>query len=126
MEPRTVPVPPKFHLSLLIHAHQPAGNFENVFERCYQRAYLPFVQLLEKHPGIRVALHFSGPLLSWIEKNHPEYFELLRSLVERKQVEMVGGGFYEPILAVIPPEDQREQIERLGARCGPSELHSGG
>src|SRR5258707_2620772 len=28
---------------------------------------------------------------------------------------MVGGGFYEPILAVIPPEDQREQIERLAA-----------
>ena len=108
-------MPPKFHLSLLIHAHQPAGNFEDVFERCYQRAYLPFVQLLEKHYGIRVALHFSGPLLSWIEKNHPEYFELLRSLVKRKQVEMVGGGFYEPILAVIPPEDQREQIERLAA-----------
>jgi len=108
-------VPPKFHLSLLIHAHQPAGNFEDVFERCYQRAYLPFVQLLEKHYGIRVALHFSGPLLSWIEKNHPEYFKLLRSLVKRKQVEMVGGGFYEPILAVIPPEDQREQIERLAA-----------
>ena len=108
-------MPPKFHLSLLIHAHQPAGNFEDVFERCYQRAYLPFVQLLEKHYGIRVALHFSGPLLSWIEKNHPEYFKLLRSLVKRKQVEMVGGGFYEPILAVIPPEDQREQIERLAA-----------
>ena len=108
-------MPPKFHLSLLIHAHQPAGNFEDVFERCYQRAYLPFVQLLEKHHGVRVALHFSGPLLSWIEKNHPEYFELLRSLVKRKQVEMVGGGFYEPILAVIPPEDQREQIERLAA-----------
>src|SRR5260370_11653372 len=115
MERRIVPGPPKFHLSLLIHAHQPAGNFEDVFERCYQRAYLPFVQLLEKHHGIRVALHFSGPLLSWIEKNHPEYFELLRSLVKRKQVEMVGGGFYEPILAVIPPEDQREQIERLAA-----------
>jgi len=115
MEPRIVPVPPKFHLSLLIHAHQPAGNFEDVFERCYQRAYLPFVQHLEKHQRIRAALHYSGPLLSWIEKNRPEYFELLRSLVKRKQVEMVGGGFYEPILAVIPPEDQREQIERLTA-----------
>ena len=108
-------MPPKFHLSLLIHAHQPAGNFEDVFERCYQRAYLPFVQHLEKHQPIRAALHYSGPLLSWIEKNHPEYFELLRSLVKGKQVEMVGGGFYEPILAVIPPEDQREQIERLTA-----------
>ena len=28
---------------------------------------------------------------------------------------MVGGGFYEPILAVIPPDDQREQIEWLSA-----------
>ncbi len=100
MEPRNVPVPPKFHLSFLIHAHQPAGNFEDVFERCYQHAYLPFVQHLEKHTLIRAALHFSGPLLTWIQQHHPEYFELLRSLVKRKQVEMVGGGFYEPILAV--------------------------
>jgi len=117
-EPDKVPVPPKFHLSLLIHAHQPVGNFEDVMERCYQQGYLPFVRLLEKHPGIRVGLHYSGPLLLWIEAHHPEYFDLLRSLVVRKQVEMVGGGFYEPILAVIPPEDQREQIERLSSYIG--------
>jgi alpha-amylase len=115
MEPRKVPVQAKFHLSLLLHAHQPVGNFEEVFERCYQRAYLPFLQHLESHGGIRAALHYSGPLLVWIEKNHPEYFELLCALVKRKQIEMVGGGFYEPILAVIPPEDQREQLERFAA-----------
>ena len=103
-------MPAKFHLSLLIHAHQPVGNFEDVFERCYQRAYLPFVQHLEKHAGIRAALHYSGPLLTWIENNHPEYFELLRSLVKRKQVEMVGGGFYEPILAVIPPKTSTNKL----------------
>src|SRR5215470_5512712 len=108
MEPETVPVPPKFHLSLLIHAHQPVGNFEDVLERCYRQGYLPFLKLLEKRPRIRVALHYSGPLL--------------RSLVERRQVELVGGGFYEPILAVIPPEDQREQIERLSSYL---ELHFG-
>jgi alpha-amylase len=84
-------------------------------ERCYQQGYLPFARLLEKHPAIRVALHYSGPLLIWIEAQHPEYFDLLRGLVRRQQVEMVGGGFYEPILAVIPPEDQREQIERLAS-----------
>ena len=106
-------MPSQFHLSLVIHAHQPCGNFEDVMERCYQQGYLPFAQLLEKHPAIRVALHYSGPLLLWMEAHHPEYTELLRKLVQRKQVEMVGGGFYEPILAVIPPEDQYEQIERL-------------
>src|SRR5499433_1233322 len=114
-EPDNVPVPPKFHLSLLIHAHQPVGNFEDVMERCYQQGYLPFVRLLEKHPAVRVGLHYSGPLLQWMESHHPEYFELLGSLVRRQQVELVGGGFYEPILAVIPPEDQREQIERLSS-----------
>lgn len=114
-EPDNVPVPPRFHLSLLIHAHQPVGNFENVMERCYQQGYLPFVQLLEKHPAIRAGLHYSGPLLQWMESHHPEYFELLGSLVRRQQVELVGGGFFEPILAVIPPEDQREQIERLSS-----------
>src|SRR5215469_7532208 len=112
-ELETVLVPPKFHLALLIHAHQPVGNFEDVLERCYHRGYLPFVDLLEKHPRVRAALHYSGPLLQWLEKNHPEYMELLRSLVASRQVELVGGGFYEPILAVIPPEDQHEQLVRL-------------
>ena len=110
-----VPVPPKFHLSLLIHAHQPVGNFADVLERCYQRGYLPFLRMLEKFKRVPATLHYSGPLLQWIEKQHPEYFELLRALAKAKRVEIAGGGFYEPILAVIPPEDQREQIERLAS-----------
>ena len=115
-------MPPKFHLTLLMHAHQPIGNFEDVLERCYAHCYLPFLELLEKHPSIHTGLHYTGPLLQWIEKNHPEYFEKLRSLVKAKQVEMVGGGMYEPILAVIPAEDQREQIKRLADYL---ELHFG-
>jgi alpha-amylase len=113
MEPAKSPVPPRFHLSLLIHAHQPCGNFEHVFEECYQRAYRPFLELLAKHPSIHLGLHYSGPLLLWIEAHHPEYFESIRSLVSKGQVELVGGGFYEPILVSIPAADQREQILRL-------------
>jgi 4-alpha-glucanotransferase len=108
-------MPPKFHLTLLIHAHQPCGNFDSVFASCYEKSYLPFVDLLEKHPSVHAALHYSGPLLQWFEKNRPEYFEKLRSLVQRGQIEMVGGGFYEPILVSIPPADQQEQITRMAA-----------
>jgi 4-alpha-glucanotransferase len=39
----------------------------------------------------------------------------LKALVQRGQVEMIGGGFYEPILVSIPPEDQHEQLTRLAA-----------
>jgi len=103
----------KFELVLLIHAHQPVGNFDDVLERAYTSSYLPFLEVLARHPSIRMGLHYSGSLLEWIERAHPEYFDRLRALVQRGQVEMVGGGFYEPILATIPPEDRRDQITRL-------------
>jgi hypothetical protein len=103
----------KFQLVLLIHAHQPVGNFDDVIERAYAQSYLPFVQVLARHPSIHMGLHFTGSLLEWIERAHPEYFDLLRALVQRGQVEIAGGGFYEPILVAIPPEDRHEQITRL-------------
>jgi 4-alpha-glucanotransferase len=104
---------PAFHFVFIIHAHQPAGNFEEVFEECYQRSYDPFLSLLEKHPRIRVALHYSGPLLLWIERHHSEYFDRLRKLLAANQIELVGGGFYEPILIAIPEQDRRGQILHL-------------
>ncbi len=103
----------KIYFSLILHAHQPVGNFEEVFERAYDDAYQPFLMALEKHPRIRLSLHFSGGLLQWIEKNRPEYFDSLRVLVQNQQVELIGGGFYEPILTAIPESDALEQIERL-------------
>jgi 4-alpha-glucanotransferase len=107
------PTPAPFHLVLVIHAHQPAGNFDDVLEHCYQHCYDAFLSLLEKHPKIGLAIHFSGPLLLWLEKNHSEYFHRLRHLVAKGQVELVGGGFYEPILISIPEHDRQEQISRL-------------
>jgi len=112
---KIVPMPDRFHLVLLIHAHQPCGNFGHVLEKAYKDSYLPFIELLEKHPGVHMGLHYSGPLLTWIEENRPEYFARLKALVSAGQVELVGGGFYEPILVSIPPEDQREQITRLAS-----------
>jgi 4-alpha-glucanotransferase len=100
-------------LALLLHAHQPVGNFDHVIEETYRTSYRPFLDVLAQHPQVRVSLHYSGPLLEWIEKRHPEHFDDLRTLVERRQVEMVGGGFYEPILPVIPDRDKRAQIARM-------------
>ena len=106
-------MPRHFHLVLLIHAHQPCGNFGHVFEKAYDTCYLPFLEMLEKHPSVHTGLHYSGPLLSWIQENRPAYFPLLKKLAARGQVEVIGGGFYEPILISIPPQDQHEQLTQL-------------
>lgn len=115
-------MPQRFHLVLVIHAHQPCGNFDHVLEKAYNDSYLPFIELLEKHPGVHIGLHYSGPLLNWMESNRPEYFGRLKALASKGQIEMIGGGFYEPILVSIPPEDQRDQITRL---AGYIEQHIG-
>ena len=103
----------KFNLVLLIHAHQPVGNFDDVVERTFQQSYLPFVECLVRHPRIRMGLHYSGSLLEWLVEKHPEYIRQIAGLVASGQVELVGGGFYEPILVTIPLQDQIEQVRRL-------------
>src|SRR5436853_426088 len=103
----------QFHFVLLLHAHQPLGNFDHVVEEAYRLSYLPFLEVLNKHRGIAVTLHYSGSLLEWIEKHHPEYFGMLRDLVARGQVELLGGGYYEPILVSIPDRDKLAQLDKL-------------
>jgi alpha-amylase len=103
----------KVSLALVIHSHQPVGNFDHVIEDAYHKSYAPFVRTLHSHPRIRVSLHFSGILLEWLEHRHPEYFQQLRELVGRGQIELVGGGYYEPILPMVPDADKIAQLRKL-------------
>ncbi len=97
------------------HNHQPIGNFDYIIEEAYEKSYLPFFKLAKKF-NFRFATHFSGILLDWIVNNHPEQIELLRTLVDRGQLEIVSGGFYEPILSVFSEQDRHAQIEKLTTR----------
>jgi 4-alpha-glucanotransferase len=96
-----------------IHNHQPVGNFGWVMQDSTEKSYLPFLDVLAEFPSVRVAIHTSGPLIEWMEHNHRKYIDKLAALVDRGQVEILGGGFYEPILTMIPPEDAIEQLARM-------------
>ncbi|CUU02244.1 Glycosyl hydrolase family 57, partial [Candidatus Kryptobacter tengchongensis] len=103
----------KINLVLGIHNHQPVGNFDFVFEHAYKVAYKPFIEILAKHPKIKLAQHYTGVLFDWILKNHPEFLNDLKVLVDNGQIELITGGFYEPILAIIPDQDKLDQIKKL-------------
>lgn len=103
----------KINLVFGTHNHQPIGNFDSVFEDAYQRAYKPFLDVFEKFPHLKISKHYTGILFEWILDKHPELFDQLRRLVKRGNIELISGGFYEPILAVIPDEDKVGQIEKL-------------
>ncbi len=101
------------YLALVIHNHQPVGNFPWVFEEAYDKAYEPLLSLLEAHPAVKVSLHYSGPLLDWIVEHRPTFLDRLAQLARRGQVELLSGGYYEPIMPSIPEADRLGQLEKM-------------
>jgi alpha-amylase/alpha-mannosidase (GH57 family) len=57
---------PRISLALAIHNHQPVGNFGWVLAEVFEQAYQPMVDALERHPDVRLSLHYTGPLLDWL------------------------------------------------------------
>lgn len=101
------------NLVMALHCHQPIGNFDKVFEQAHEECYRPVLDLLDRHPGIKAGMHFSGCLLEWLEENKSGTIDMLAAMVDRGQLEMLSGGFYEPLLATIPEDDARGQVEML-------------
>jgi len=95
-----------------IHNHQPVGNFDWVLRFAYEKSYFPFLEIARDYPEFKFALHITGPLWEWFEKEAPEIIDILALMVKRRQVELVVSGFYEPVLAAIPECDRIAQIKK--------------
>ncbi len=116
-------MPQPIRFALVLHNHQPVGNFDHVYEQAYQDSYQPFLDLFARYDSLKLALHTSGPLMEWLDANHPDYVDRLAELAGEGRIEIIGGAFYEPILAMISSRDRLGQIrsytrwleQRLGA-----------
>jgi len=102
-----------FFFLIALHFHQPVDNFDFVIEKVCDSSYQPLLYTISDFPDIKFNLHYSGSLLEWFKKNRPEILLKIKELVKSGQVELLGGGFYEPILSVIRPEDSIGQIRML-------------
>lgn len=102
----------RIRLCIVLHNHQPNGNFDGVIEQAYQDSYLPFLDVFEPYEHLKIALHTSGPLMLWLAERHPEYVERVKRLVAAGRIEIVGGPFYEPILTMLPSRDRIGQITK--------------
>jgi len=113
MERAPAPVQKTINFQLVFHFHQPVGNFGDIIDVAYLRSYLPLVQTLDNFPKVKAGLHFTGYLLEWLIETHPEFIDIIKGMCDRKQVEILGGAYYEPIIAMISDEDKLGQINML-------------
>jgi alpha-amylase len=103
-------MPNRLRFLLVLHDHQPVGNFDHVFEQAYQDSYRPFLDVFQRYDSLKMALHTSGSLMQWLDRHHPEYVDRLAELVAQGRIEVVGGARFEPILAMIPSHDRIGQV----------------
>lgn len=80
-------------------------------EEIYEKSVKKLVGLLYSNPRICASISFSGIMLDWYEKKHPEVMDVLKDLTNRKQVEIIGGGYYDPLFPLLLPVDRLGQIE---------------
>lgn len=106
----------KIYFVLALHNHQPVGNLDDVFVSSFAQIYEPFITALERHSQIKTSLHYSGSLLDWLIANRSDFLSRIRKLVEKGQVEIMGGAYFEPILPAIPDEDKIGQIRLMSSR----------
>ncbi len=100
-------------LAIVLHFHQPVGNFGFVFEKVCDDCYAPLLEMLFEFPEVRTHLHFNGILLEWFERHRPELLRTIERMARRGSVELLTGGHQEPILAVLPEEDAIGQVRAL-------------
>jgi alpha-amylase len=103
----------KLYLALILHHHQPEGNFDHIMEKAYQDCYRLLVDFLKERPFMKVALHYSGPLLRWLMKFHPDFIDDLRYLIQRHQVEIISGAYGEAILSIWDEDNQIDQVKMM-------------
>ncbi|MCY3413217.1 MAG: DUF1926 domain-containing protein [Candidatus Heimdallarchaeota archaeon] len=103
----------KVNIAFIFHFHQPVDQFGWVNEEAYKLSYNPLLTAIENAPGVNVHLHFTGPLLEWLEEQKPEFMQRVNMLVKKGRVTIVGGGYSEPILSMIPEEYRSLQIKKL-------------
>ena len=76
-----------------------------------ERICKPLLKALFAYDQIKCTVFITGHLLDWCAKYRQEYIQAFKELVSGKRIELLGGGYYDPIFPLIPREDGIVQIE---------------
>ena len=99
------------HICMAVTAESSGVESADGFEKTYQRTYKKIISFLSAHATCKLSFSFLGMPFSWLVKKHPEFIQLLKELVARKQIEVLGGGYYNPVFPFLLPMDRNGQIE---------------
>lgn len=79
----------------------------------YSSCARPLVKFLYAHPDFKFAFSFTGPQLAYYNKKKKEFISVLKDFISKKQIEIIGSGYYNPILPLLNSADRNAQIDKF-------------
>lgn len=104
-------------IKLCLEFNSETSNYNNSsdYKMVYENFYKPLMSYLYAHDKFKFSFYFSGAEFDYIKQKNPEFIELLKKLVNRKQTEVLGGGYYNPVFPLLFPQDRTGQVEMLSS-----------
>lgn len=91
-------------------------NNRRILEKVAAKSYIPtttlLLNLLRKHPQMRVSFSFSGIALEQLERYAPEVIDLFQQLVATGQVEILGETYYHSLAFFYSPAEFAQQVTK--------------
>jgi hypothetical protein len=84
-----------------------------ILEKDYQTVYKPLIKFLYTHPEISFSFNCTGNQIKFYKKRKNEILTILKQLIEKQQIEVLGGAYYDAILPLLYPADRNGQIDLL-------------
>ena len=101
------------YVSFIVKSVSVCTDNTEVLEKSFQTIYKPVIKFLYSHPTFPLSFAFSGAQIQFFKKRKNELITILREMVDRKQVEILGGAYNDPLLPLLYSVDRNGQIDLL-------------
>jgi alpha-amylase len=91
-------------------------NNRAVLEKVAKKSYVPatslLLELLRRHPQMRVSFSFSGIVLEQLDRYSPDVIDLFKRLVDTGQVEILGETYYHSLSFFYSQAEFERQVTK--------------
>lgn len=91
-------------------------NNRKIVEKVARKSYIPttrlILELLQRHPEMRVSFSFSGIALEQLERYAPEALDLFRQVVDTGRAEVLGETYYHTLAFFFSPVEFEAQVTK--------------
>ncbi len=100
------------YVAFVLHIYQPPTQTPAILKKIIKESYLPLFEVIVKNPETRITFNINGSLIELLDLyEENRLLDIIKSLVIKDQIDLIGSSCYHAILPLIPQEEITRQIK---------------